>query len=152
MFHWMVEGGILLSNPAKEVKGRNYVIKTGKTPVLSDDEMRILFNSIDVSHVVGLRDRALIATMFFSFARVGAVLGMKVRDYFPKGKRYWLRLHEKGGRYHEVPAHHKVEEYLDLYLEKAGIANEKDSFLFRTTSGQTRQVTERSLQRQNAGP
>jgi len=98
MFSWMVSGGILQKNPAEEVKGPKYRVRKGKTPVLTDEEMRELLDSIDVSHVVGVRDRALIATMFFSFARIGAVLGMKVSDYFPKGKRYWLRLHEKGGK------------------------------------------------------
>ncbi|MBE7384337.1 MAG: site-specific integrase [Leptolyngbya sp. SIO1E4] len=112
LFAWMVSGGILQRNPASEVKGPTHRVKKGKTPVLTDDEMRELLDSIDISHVVGLRDRALIATMFFSFARIGAVLGMKFSDYFPKGKRYWLRLHEKRGKYHEVPVHHLVEEYL----------------------------------------
>lgn len=150
MFAWMVSGGILPSNPATEVTGPKHRVKKGKTPVLSDEEMRELINSIDASNVIGLRDRALIATMFFSFARIGAVLGMKVGDYFPKGKRYWLRLHEKGGKYHEVPAHHTVEEYLDLYIKEGDLEEEKYTPLFRTTVGRTRRLTERGLQRQEA--
>jgi len=150
MFAWMVTGGILKENPATEVKGPKYRVKKGKTPVLTDDEMRELLDSIDVSHIVGLRDRALIATMFFSFARIGAVLGMQVEDYFQKGKRYWLRLHEKGGKYHEVPTHHKAEEYLDQYMDEADLWNEKGTPLFRTTIGKTRKLTERGLQRQEA--
>lgn len=150
LFDWMVTGGILQANPTAEVKGPKYRVKKGKTPVLTDEEMRELLDSIDVSHVVGLRDRALIATMFFSFARIGAVLGMKVKDYFPKGKRYWLRLHEKGGKYHEVPAHHSVEEYLDAYIEEGLLQEQKDTPLFRTTVGRTRKLTERGLQRQEA--
>lgn len=100
--------------------------------------------------MVGLRDRALIATMFFSFARIGAMLGMNVGDYFPKRKRYWLRLHEKGGKYREVPAHHVVEEYLDLYIREGGLQEQKNTPLFRTTIGRTRKLTERCLQRQEA--
>ena len=150
MFAWMVSGGILRQNPGEEVKGPKYRVKKGKTPVLTDDEMRDLLKAIDVSHVVGLRDRALIATMFFSFARIGAVLGMNVGDYFAKGKRYWLKLHEKGGKYHEVPAHHLVEEYLDAYMEAGELLAQKDTPLFRTTMGRTRKLTERRLQRQEA--
>ena len=150
MFDWMVSGGILQHNPAAEVRGRKHRVKQGKTPVLTDEEMRDLIDSIDISHVVGLRDRALIATMFYSFARIGAVLGMKISDYFPQGKRFWLRLHEKGGRYHEVPAHHKVEEYLDCYMEEGGLEDEKGTPLFRTTIGKTRRLTDRGLQRQEA--
>lgn len=112
--------------------------------------MRELLDSIDVSHVVGMRDRALIATMFFSFARVSAVLGMKVEDYFPKGKRYWLRLHEKGGKYHEIPTHHKTEEYLDQYMDEAKLWNEKGTLFFRTTVGRTQKLIDRGLQRQEA--
>jgi integrase len=55
------------------------------------------------------------------FARIGAVVGMRVEDYYPKGKRWWVRLHEKGGKRHEMPAHHNLEAYLDAYIEAAGI-------------------------------
>ena len=98
LFAWLMVGGVVQENPAAEVRGIKHRVKQGKTPVLSDEEMKELLASIDTSHIVGLRDRALIAAMFFSFARISAVLGMKVGDYFPKGKRYWFRLHEKGGK------------------------------------------------------
>ena len=70
--------------------------------------------------------------MVYSFARVGAVVGMNVEDYYQQGKRWWLRLHEKGGRFHQVPAHHNAEEYLDAYLEAAGIGSEKGTLLWRS--------------------
>jgi integrase len=60
-----------------------------------------------------LRDRAIIGVMVYSFARVGAVVGMNVEDYFQEGKRWWFRLHQKGGKRHEVPAHHCAEAYLE---------------------------------------
>jgi integrase/recombinase XerD len=84
-----------------------------------------------VQELSGLRDRALIGVMVFSFARVSAVVGMNVEDYYQQGKRWWLRLHEKGGKHHEVPAHHKAEEYLDAYIHAAGIVNEKGAPLWR---------------------
>ena len=89
-------------------------------------------------NLVGLRDRALIAVMVFSFARIGAVVGMRVEDYYQNGKRWWLRLHEKGGKFHEVPAHHKAEEYLDAYVAAAGIAGDRKGPLFRSASAGTR--------------
>ena len=82
---------------------------------------RKLLDSIDTSTVVGLRDRALIGVMTYTFARIGAVVAMRVEDYYPKGKRWWVRLHEKGGKRHEMPAHHNLEAYLDAYIEAAGI-------------------------------
>lgn len=53
-------------------------------------------------------------------------------DYFQQGKRSWFRLHEKGGKLHDVPAHHKAEEHVDAYIAAAGIAEEKTTPLFRT--------------------
>ena len=115
-------------NPAHSVRGPKHVVKRGKTPVLTADEARKLLDSIDVSTVVGLRDRALIGLMAYSFARVSAAVAMRVEDYFATGKRWWVRLHEKGGKRHEMPAHHNLEAYLDAYLHAAGIARgEEDS-------------------------
>lgn len=115
--------------------------------MLSATDARTLLDSIETSHVVGLRDRALIGLMVYSFARISAVVRMRVKDYYPNGKRYWIRLHEKGGKFHEVPVHHTAEEYLDAYIEAAGIADEKNKPLFRTTRGKTRTLTERALDR-----
>jgi integrase len=81
-------------------------VKKGKTPVLLGDEARTLIDSIDVTTIIGLRDRALIALLIYSFARISAALQMNVDDYYPQGKRWWVRLHEKGGKQHEMPAHH----------------------------------------------
>ena len=97
-------------NPASSVRGPKYVIKRGKTPVLTAEEARQLLDSIDISTAIGLRDRALIATMLFTFAIVSAVVRMKVDDYYQIGKRSWIRPHEKGGKDHQVPAHHSAEE------------------------------------------
>ncbi len=146
LFDYLVTGHIMMVNPAAAVKGPKYVIKTGKTPVLTATETRQLLDAIDTTTLTGLRDRALIGLMVFSFARVSAVVGMNVGDYFQKGKRWWFRLHEKGGKYHEVPAHHKAEEYIDEYLAIAGITDEKKSPLFRSANRQ-RLLTERRLDR-----
>jgi site-specific recombinase XerD len=127
LFDWLVVGQVLAVNPAHAVRGPKHVVRRGKTPVLTEDQARRLLESIKVAKrvtlpdgsvaerpsVVGLRDRALIGVMIYSFARIGAVVGMKVEDYYPGGKRWWVRLHEKGGKRHEMPAHHKLEAFLD---------------------------------------
>jgi site-specific recombinase XerD len=69
--------------------------------------------------VTELRDRALIGVMVYTFARVNAVISMKVKDYFTQGRRGWVRLHEKGGKEHEVPCHHTLEAFLDAYIARA---------------------------------
>jgi integrase len=75
---------------------------------------------------------------------------MKVGDYYQNGKRWWLRLHEKGGKFHEVPAHHNTEAYLDTYIEAAGIAGDDKGPLFRSVAGRAGRLTDRPLRRNNA--
>src|SRR5271170_5303251 len=130
LFDYLVVGQILAINPAHAVRGPKHSVKRGKTPVLSAAQARQLLDSIDVSTLVGLRDRALIALMTFSFARVGAAVGMRVEDYFSGGGKRWrLRLNEKGGKVHEMPAHHNLEAYLDAYMHAAGLFGAKCSEL-----------------------
>lgn len=148
MFDWMVIGQVVPMNPAASVRGPKFIVKRGKTPVLRADQARQLLDSIDTSNIAGLRDRALIGVMVYSFARVSAVVGMKVEDYYQNGKRWWIRLHEKGGKRHEVPAHHNAEAYLDAYMEVAGIAGQKKMPLFRTVN-KCRQLTERPMYRED---
>jgi site-specific recombinase XerD len=164
LFDYLVVKQIIPHNPAASVRGPKYVIKKGKTPVLAAEEARALFDSIDCTvdesgrkvpkeagqlTIGELRDRALIGVMVYSFARIGAVLGMNVEDYCQQGKRSWFRLHEKGGKHHEVPAHRKAEEYLDAYLAAAGIAGQKGTPLFRTLDRRGR-LTARRLESREA--
>ena len=137
LFDWLVTGHVVRVNPAWSVRGPKHVVKKGKTPVLSAAEARQLLDFIETDTVIGLRDRALIALMCYTFARVSAVVGMNVEDYYQQGKRSWFRLHEKGGKFHEVPAHHNAEAYLDEYIAEAGIAEERKGALFRSAVGRS---------------
>jgi site-specific recombinase XerD len=102
LFDWLVVGQILDTNSAHAVRGPKYSQKRGKTPVLDREEARALLAAIDTGSLTGLRDRALIGVMVYTFARIGAVLQMKVGDYFSQGRRGWVRLHEKGGKEHQA--------------------------------------------------
>jgi site-specific recombinase XerD len=220
LFDWLVVCQVLPFNPASSVRAPKYVIKKGKTPVLTAEEARLLLDTalparaivlavdadrrtvtvkieetgkekvIEVNDDVrllaedrrntfrlaelmrdnqvrliqrhgavaalwrgwgqhslaDLRDRALIAVMLYSFARVSAAIGMNVEDYFQKTKRGCFRLHEKGGKYHEVPAHHHAEAYVDSYVEAAGIAADRKGPLFRSFSRKL-QLTDRRMHR-----
>jgi integrase/recombinase XerD len=132
LFDYLVTGGVLVSTPAGSVRGPKFVVTRGKTPVLSGAEMRQLLKSIDTGELIGLRDRALLGLMGYTFARVSAVVTLRVEDYFQQGRRSWLRLHEKGGKRHEVPCHHSLDEYLDAWIAAAGIGDDKKGPLFRT--------------------
>ena len=122
LFDWLVIGQVVPANPAASVRGPTHVVRTGKTPVLQPAEARQLLDAIDTTTLPGLRDRALLGVMVYSFARVSAVVGMRVEDYYQQGKHWWLRLQEKGGKHHAIPVHHKAEASLDAYLAAAGIA------------------------------
>jgi site-specific recombinase XerD len=137
LFDWLVVGQVMRMNPAASVRGPRHVVKKGKTVVLTAGQARELLDSIDTSTLIGLRDRALIGVMVYSFARVSAVLNMNVEDYWQNGKRWWLRLHEKGGKHHEVPAHHNAELYLDAYVAAASLAGQPKGPLFRSAVGRT---------------
>lgn len=145
---YLVVGQVLPMNPAASVRGPKHIVKKGKTPVLTADEARQLLDSIDITTISGVRDRAMIAVMVFSFARVGAVVGMNVGDYFPQGRRMWFRLHEKGGKLHDVPAHHKAEEYVDAYIAAAVAVSDKHCPLFRSVDCK-RQLTDRRTTRRD---
>lgn len=145
LFDWLVVGQVMVSNPAHSVRGPKYTQKKGKTPVLTPGEARELLDSIDIASVVGQRDRALISLMVYSFARVGAVLGMRVEDFFVQGRRGWVRLQEKGGKLHEMPTHHNLDKYLEAYIAAAAIGDERKEPLFRTTRARTGELTERAM-------
>ncbi|MBB5471039.1 integrase [Paraburkholderia sp. Clong3] len=130
--------------------GPSHTAKKGKTPVLDATEARQLLDSIDVTTPIGLRDRALIALMVFSFARVGAALAMRVDDVYVQHRRLWVRLREKGGKRHEIPCHHTLEAYLHAYLDGTGIADDAKGPLFRTIARGTARLSATPLPQANA--
>src|SRR3954452_20329892 len=102
MFDWLVTGQIVPHNPASAVRGPKYVVKVGKTPVLEAEAWRKLLKSIPTTSLRDLRDRALIATLTYSFVRINAALKMKVEDLRPRGASWSIRLHEKVGKQHTI--------------------------------------------------
>ena len=150
LFDWLVMGQIVPLNPAASVRGPAHSARVGKTPVLEPAEARALLDSIDVSTPIGLRDRALIALMVFSFGRIGAALAMRVEDVFVQNRRLWVRLREKGGKRHEMPCHHTLEEYLHAYLGGTSIAGDAKGPLFRTIGRGTSRLSRTPLPQANA--
>jgi site-specific recombinase XerD len=133
LFNWLVVKQVVPENPALFVKGPRFSRQIGITPILEAEQMRMLLDSIplvrevkiakkhgggqrELADVKGLRDRAVIAIMAYTFARVSAVAGLKRGDYRLEGKRARLRMLEKGGKEKLVWLHHEAEQYLDAYL------------------------------------
>ncbi|MEA1648785.1 tyrosine-type recombinase/integrase [Nitrospirillum sp. BR 11164] len=150
LFDWLVTGQVIPVNPAASVRGPSHVVKTGKTPILDPVEARQLLDAIDATTPAGLRDRALIGLMVYSFARVGAALDMKVEDVYVQSRRLRVRLHEKGGKVHDMPCHHNLGDYLVAYLDGCGLRDDPKGPLFRTIGRGTGKLTSTPLPQPNA--
>ena len=137
-------------NPAREVKTERFSRTEGKTPAFVEGEVQRLLSVVETSTHTGLRDRALLGVLAYTFARIGAVVNLKVEDYFPLKKRWWLRLQEKGGKVNEMGCHHKLEQFLDEYITAAGIKDEKKGPLFRSAIGRTKKLSGNPMSRVDA--
>lgn len=150
LFDWLVLGQVMAGNPAHSVRGPKHSRKRGKTPVLSPEEARQLLDSIPKHTLIGKRDRALIGLMTYTFARIGAATSMEVRDLYLQNRRLWVRLHEKGGKQVELPCHHSLEDYLDDYLDAAGLRDTLRVPLFQTIKRGTDRLSGAPLPQANA--
>ena len=119
LFAYMVETGSLSFNPAREVATEKVRVKGGKTPALDAEQMRMIFQGFDTTRPIDLRDRALIAVMAYSLARVSAATSLRLEDFLDLGRTQLIRLEEKGGVQRDIPAHPKLVEYLDAWIAVA---------------------------------
>jgi site-specific recombinase XerD len=148
-FDYLVVGQVMLFNPAAAVRGPKYSVREGKTPILSADETRQLFARFDPALLADARDRAMLGVMVYSFARVSAVIKLRVKDYQRQGMKAWLALDEKGGKHNRVPVHHQAIEYIEHYLQKSGLAEARDTPLFRSLTHRGTVLSDRALRREN---
>ena len=145
-FDALVTRHVVILNPAASVRGERYQVVEGKTPEITVPQARKLLESIGTSHVVGLRDRAVIATMIYTTARGGAVAKLRRRDFYFVGEQWSLRFHEKGGKSREIPVRHDLQGYLSEYLDAAALRDApKDSPLFRTAVRKEKRLTQTAL-------
>ncbi|MHB8446878.1 MAG: tyrosine-type recombinase/integrase [Rudaea sp.] len=149
LFDYLVVGQIVPFNPAAAVRGPKYSVREGKTPILAAEDARRLFASFDPDGLADARDRAILGVMAYSFARVSAVVKLRVRDYQRQGARAWFVLDEKGGKQNKAPAHHQAAEFVEHYLAMAGIGEQRETPLFRSLSHRGTVLTERPLLRAN---
>jgi site-specific recombinase XerD len=141
-FDRLVNRHVCLINPAATVKAERYSVIEGKTPEIGAEQARTLLRSIDVSNPVGLRDRAILAVLVYTAARVGAVAKLTVKNLIHDGSLYTLRFSEKGGKSREIPVRHDLELLLLAYVRAAAIA---DGPLFRTANRKTRTLTAKPM-------
>jgi site-specific recombinase XerD len=145
-FARLVNRHICILNPASSVKGVEEQAIEGKTSEIGIEQARRLRRSVDTGHVVGLRDRAILATLADTACRAGAVAKLRLGDFQHEGTRYVLRFQEKGGKSREIPVRHDLEGFILAYLNAAGISGEaNDSPLFLASNGRSRTLTANPL-------
>ena len=140
LFDWLVTGQVVPTNPAAAVRGPEACRQDRQDAGARRHRMAQAAQVDPDRHVRDLRDRALIATLTYSFARINAALKMKVEDLRPRGAGWTVRLHEKGGKQHAMPCHHALAEALRAYIDAAGIAEDRKGWLFRTAPRPQRHV------------
>ena len=145
-FDRLVNRHVVILNPAASVRGVKEQVMEGKTPEITVEQARTLLASVDTGHIVGLRDRAILATLAYTACRAGAVAKLRLQDFQSEGTQFVLRFQEKGGKSREIPVRHDLEGFIRARLDTAGIAAEaKDRPLFRSTLRRTKQLTGNAL-------
>ncbi len=155
-FDRLVNRHAVILNPAASVSGVKEQVIEGKTPEITLEQARTLLGSIKVAKTakndqgeeveiplaVGLRDRAILATLAYTVCRAGAVAKLRISDFQHDGSQYVLRFSEEGGKSREIPVRHDLEGHIRAYLDAAGIqAENKDRPLVRSTEGKTKRLT-----------
>lgn len=145
-FDVFVQRHVVLINPAASVRGERYSVVEGKTPEIRPEQVRTLLSSIDTSTPVGIRDKAILATLLYTAARDGAVAALRIMDLENDGAQSLLRFHEKGGKSRLIPVRHDLEVTLRAYLQQFDWkADARESPLFRSVAGRTGRLTDRPL-------
>lgn len=146
LFDFLVNRHAVVLNPAATVRTERHQVVEGKTPEIPIEQARMLLNSISTQNVVGLRDRAIIAMLIYTAARIGAVAKLQRQHFYDTGDQHCLRFVEKGGKSREIPVRHDLQAFLIEYLAAAGSQDaDKLSPLFCTAVRRTCQLTDRPM-------
>lgn len=141
-FDRMVNRHAIALNPARTVRGEKLNVMEGRTPEIPIAEVRKLLAAIDTSHIVGLRDRAILAVMVYTTSRRSAVAKLRKEDFYYAGEQWMLHFSEKGGKSREVPVRHDLEQYILAYMDGAGLLDApKDTPLFQSAMKKQRLLT-----------
>ena len=145
-FDGMVVRHAIVLNPALSVRGERYTAIEGKTPEISIQQARDLLASLDTTHVVGLRDRAILAILVYTSSRAGAVAKLKSGDFYHAGQQWMLHFTEKGGKSREIPVRHDLHELISAYIDAAGLRDApKDAPLFQSALKKQRRLTGKAI-------
>ncbi len=146
LFDHLVTRHVIVINPAASVKGPKHVVRKGKTPALSPQQAESVLWTIDGTDVVAIRDRAAIGVLVWTARRASAVANLKLGDFYTDGNRWYLRFEDKGGEVFDIPVRHDLQEFINDYIEAAGLWGQPDDTpLFRTAVKRTKTLTSKSM-------
>lgn len=145
-FDGMVTRHAVVLNPALSVRGERCTAIEGKTPEISIEQARTLLTSVTTTHVVGLRDRALLAILVYTSARAGAVAKLRRGSFYQAGGQWMLHFTEKGGKSREIPVRHDLQVLIEEYIDAAGLREvSKDTPLFQSAMKRKRRLTGKAI-------
>ena len=151
-FDTLVTRHVVVLNPAASVRGDRLQVIEGKTPEIGVEQARRLLKRIDASHVVGLRDRAILGVLIYTAARVGAVAKLRRGDFYSVIDQYFLRFTEKGGKSREIPVRHDLRGFVLEYLAVGDFEYaDKSAPLFRSAIRRTRRLTQQGMTADDIG-
>lgn len=139
LFDVLVQRHVVVLNPALSVRTERFSAIEGKTPEVTVEQARRLRDSIDLVTAMDYRDRAIISTLIYTAARVGAIAKLRVGDLVDEGNHLSIRFREKGGKQRTIPARISLQADLEQYLRWSASADpERTSPLFRSGPGRSR--------------
>src|SRR3984957_19708309 len=145
-FDGLVVRHAIVLNPALSVRGERYSAIEGKTPEISIDQARQLLSSLDTTHVVGLRDRAILAILVYTSSRAGAVAKLRRGNFYNAGQQWMLHFSEKGGKSREIPVRGDLQEMISAYIDAAGLRETpKDTPLFQSALKKKRRLSGKAI-------
>lgn len=151
-FDELVVRHVVVLNPALSVRSERYQVVEGKTPEISVKQARMLLGAIDTSHVVGLRDQAIVAILIYTAARIGAVAKLRRGHLYDDGEQHYLRFAEKSGKSREIPVRHDLQGFLGEYLRTSRLMEADAAWpLFPTTLGRSKRLTENPMSAHDMG-
>lgn len=145
-FQLLTERHLVVLNPAASVRSERFRVDEGRTPEITPLQSRTLLQSIDVTSIVGTRDKAVIATLIFTAARAGAVANLK-RGHLQQESGQWILLfREKNGVQRKIPVRHDLQLMLQDYLDDADLLGiDRELPLFRSFQGRSARLSSKPI-------
>jgi integrase len=138
LFDSLLEQGIVDLNPAARAKAPRLQRESSHTPVFEEEEIKAFMGSIKPDSLISIRDKALFSVLIYTWARVSAVVALRIEDYYERKGTRWLRLAEKRGKIHEVPVHSRAREAIDQWLTSSGLGDNPAAPLFPAFYGKNK--------------